>query len=130
MGANVGNLQGILGLGLDYLDSVRMVTANGELVEASKTENADLFWGVRGAGFSFGIVTSATFSLHENVNGGMLTSMDLLFPGSANTTVYEALKTYDNEISDELTLNIASSYNQTSGQVRAHKEIRLRIIGR
>lgn len=103
---------------MDYLDSVRMVTANGELLEASNTQNVDLFWGMRGAGANFGIVTSATFNLHDNVNGGKLTSIDLLYPGSANTTIYEALKTYDDNIPNELTLNIASVYNQTSQQVR------------
>ncbi|KAI9684236.1 MAG: hypothetical protein M1822_005709 [Bathelium mastoideum] len=114
LGGTVGNLQGILGLGLDYLDSVRMVTANGDLVEASQTQNADLFWGMRGAGVNFGIVTSATFRLHDNVNGGNLTSVDFLYPGSANATIYEALKTYDDDIPNELTLNIASQYNETS----------------
>lgn len=96
-----------------------MVTANGELIEASKTQNADLFWGMRGAGANFGIVTSATFNLHDKVNGGNLTSIDLLYPGTANTTIYEALKTYDDDIPNELTINIVSVYNQTSGQVCA-----------
>ncbi|RDW58819.1 hypothetical protein BP6252_13295 [Coleophoma cylindrospora] len=116
MGGTVGYLQGVLGLGVDYLDSVRLVTATGDLVEASKTNNSELFWGIQGAGHNFGIVTSATFHLHDNVNGGMLTSMDLLYPGSANTTIYEALKSYDDDIPDELTLNVASAYNATSGQ--------------
>jgi hypothetical protein len=116
IGGTVGNLQGILGLGVDYLDSVRLVTASGDLVEASKTKNADLFWGIQGAGHNFGIVTSATFHLHDNINGGKLTSMDLLFPGSANKTIYEALKTYDNNIPNELTLNVAAAYNATSQQ--------------
>lgn len=125
LGATVGNLQGILGLGLDYLNSVRMVTANGEIVEASETKNADLFWGMRGAGANFGIVTSATFKLHENVNGGNLTNIDLLFPGSANTTIYEALRTLDNDIPDELTINIYSMYNRTSAQVRSSRWVYL-----
>jgi hypothetical protein len=116
IGGTVGNLQGVLGLGVDYLDSVRLVTASGDLVEASKTKNAELFWGIQGAGHNFGIITSATFHLHDNVNGGKLTSVDLLFPRSANKTVYEALKTYDNNIPNELTLNVAAAYNATSEQ--------------
>jgi fumiquinazoline A oxidase len=111
-------MQGILGLGLDYLESVRMVTAAGDLVEASKTQNADLFWGMRGAGANFGIVTSATYRLHDNLNGGQLTNVDLLFPGTANATIYKALQTYDDKIPDELSINIASTFNQTSGEVR------------
>jgi len=85
-------------------------------VEASKTKNAELFWGIRGAGHNFGIITSATFRLQDNVNGGKLTSMDLLYPGSANTTIYKALKTYDKNIPNELTLNVFSAYNATSQQ--------------
>lgn len=119
LGGTVGVLQGILGLGVDYLDSVRMVTAAGELVEASTTQNADLFWGMRGAGANYGIVTSATFNLHDNVNGGNLTSIDLLYPGSANTTLFEVLKSYDDDIPSELTLNVVSAYNQTSAEVCA-----------
>ncbi|KAL9074399.1 MAG: hypothetical protein Q9157_004402 [Trypethelium eluteriae] len=119
LGGTVGVWQGILGLGVDYLDSVRLVTAQGELVEASNTQNSDLFWGIRGAGANFGIVTSATFNLHDNVNGGNLTSIDLLYPGSANATIFEALKTYDDEIPNQLTLNIGSVYNRTNGQVLA-----------
>ncbi|ELR03672.1 hypothetical protein GMDG_06315 [Pseudogymnoascus destructans 20631-21] len=116
LGGTIGVMQGILGLGVDYLDSVRMVTSNGEIVEASKTKHADLFWGMRGAGANFGIVTSATFHLHDLLNSGDLTSIDLLYPGSANATIYEALKTYDDDIPNELTINVASTYNQTSGQ--------------
>lgn len=116
VGGTVGNWQGILGLGVDYLDSVRLVTASGDLVEASKTKNADLFWGIQGAGHNFGIITSARFHLHDNINDGKLTNVDLLFPGSANKTIYEALRTYDDVIPDELTLNVATSYNATTGE--------------
>lgn len=112
----MGNYQGILGLGVDYLESVRIVTATGDLIEVSETKHADLFWGIRGAGHNFGIITSATFRLHELVNDGKLTSVDLLYPGSANKTIYEALASYDNGIPDALTLNVAAAYNATSGE--------------
>ncbi|PVH94013.1 FAD binding domain protein [Periconia macrospinosa] len=116
MGGTVGVLQGVLGLGVDYLESVRLVTATGDLIEASKTKNADLFWGIRGAGHNFGIITSATFRLHDLVNDGKLTSMDLMYPGSANKTIYEALQGYDNNIPNALTLNVIAAYNATSGE--------------
>ena len=49
------------GLSVDQLVSVDLVTADGEFVKASADENADLFWGVRGGGGNFGIVTEFEF---------------------------------------------------------------------
>ncbi|PWC06787.1 LLM class flavin-dependent oxidoreductase [Mycetocola zhujimingii] len=53
------------GLTIDHLRSVEMVLADGSLVRASDTENPDLFWAVRGAGASFGIVTAFEFEVDE-----------------------------------------------------------------
>jgi FAD/FMN-containing dehydrogenase len=57
LGGGIGWLMRKYGLTIDQLRSVDLVTADGELVKASATENSDLFWGVRGAGGNFGIVT-------------------------------------------------------------------------
>jgi FAD/FMN-containing dehydrogenase len=64
LGGGIGWLQRKLGLTIDQLLSVDLVTAEGELVRASKSENPDLFWGVRGGGGNFGIVTEFEFRLH------------------------------------------------------------------
>jgi hypothetical protein len=64
LGGGIGWLQRKHGLTIDNLLSVDLVTAGGELVKASATENPDLFWGVRGAGSNFGIVTEFEFRLH------------------------------------------------------------------
>ena len=50
---------------VDSLRAVELVTADGEHVRASEDENSDLFWGIRGAGWNFGVVTSFEFDLHE-----------------------------------------------------------------
>jgi FAD/FMN-containing dehydrogenase len=59
-----GHLRRKYGLSLDNLLSVDIVTADGCLRTASETENADLFWAVRGAGSNFGVITSFEFRLH------------------------------------------------------------------
>jgi FAD/FMN-containing dehydrogenase len=64
LGGGIGWLMRKHGLTIDQLVSVDLVTAEGELVRASRDENADLFWGVRGGGGNFGIVTEFEFRLN------------------------------------------------------------------
>src|SRR6266481_7257 len=61
LGGGIGWLMRKYGLSIDQLASVDLVTAGGEFVTASADENADLFWGVRGGGGNFGIVTEFEF---------------------------------------------------------------------
>lgn len=53
------------GLTIDHVRAVDMILADGTMVRADETQNADLFWAVRGAGANFGIVTAFEFEVDE-----------------------------------------------------------------
>lgn len=64
LGGGIGRIGRKYGLACDNLLSVDLITADGQFLRASDTENADLFWGIRGGGGNFGVVTSFEFRLH------------------------------------------------------------------
>ncbi len=74
LGGGLGWLMGKHGLACDNVFSADVVTAEGKLVTANASENEDLFWGVRGAGANFGVVTSLEYQLHpvSEVLAGLL----------------------------------------------------------
>jgi FAD/FMN-containing dehydrogenase len=75
LGGGIGWLMGKYGLALDNLQSVELVTAEGQVLQASAEENPDLFWAVRGGGGNFGVVTSLEYRLFPvgpTVTGGLI----------------------------------------------------------
>jgi FAD/FMN-containing dehydrogenase len=75
LGGGFGYLTRRFGWTVDNLLEVEIVTANGQVRHASREENEDLFWAIRGAGANLGVVTSFTYRLHEvgpTVYGGLI----------------------------------------------------------
>ncbi|KAI2471392.1 FAD-binding domain-containing protein [Annulohypoxylon bovei var. microspora] len=98
IGAGVSPFQGYFSLMIDCLVSVRIVTANGGLVEASEKTNSDLFWGIRGAGANFGIITSATYQLHKAINDAQCFTADALYPANMQSAYFDVLQSFENKM--------------------------------
>ncbi len=101
LGGGYGWLGGKYGLACDNVLAVDVVTADGQLVTASASENADLFWGVRGAGANFGIVTSFEYQLRPvgPVLGGLV-----LYPMSQDKEVLRCFDEFARTCPDEVSL--------------------------
>lgn len=100
LGGGFGRLARRFGLALDNVRAVDIVTADGQLRHASAEENPDLYWGVRGGGGNFGIVTSFEFDLHpmeRTVIGG-----DRFFPLERAREVMAFYAEYSLSAPDEL----------------------------
>lgn len=75
LGGGLGWLMSKYGLALDNLLSVDLVTAEGQILNASAEEEADLFWALRGGGGNFGVAASFEYRLHPvgpSITGGLI----------------------------------------------------------
>lgn len=101
LGGGIGWLMRKYGLTIDQLLSIDMITAEGELVKASADENPELFWGVRGAGPNFGIVTDFEFRL--NPLGPDVMAGPVIWPMEKSAEVLRFYRDWITEVPDELT---------------------------
>jgi FAD/FMN-containing dehydrogenase len=100
LGGGFGWLLRKHGLSCDNLLSVDLVTADGRFLRASSTENPDLFWGVRGGGGNFGIITSFEFRVYPV---GMVLAGLLLYPFTKASAVLQFWRDYTASAPEELT---------------------------
>ena len=101
LGGGIGWLMRKHGLTVDQLMSVEVVTADGRSVTASESVNSDLFWGVRGGGGNFGIVTEFTF--HLNPVGPTVLAGLLLWPLERGHDVMRFYRDWCRDAPDDLT---------------------------
>ncbi|MCL4298870.1 MAG: FAD-binding oxidoreductase [Anaerolineae bacterium] len=103
LGGGYGWLGRKYGLATDSVRFFELVTADGRLLRASETENSDLFWGLRGGGGSFGIITGMEIKLYpvSTVYGG-----NLFYPLSMAKEVYARYRDWITSVPDELTSSI------------------------
>jgi FAD/FMN-containing dehydrogenase len=102
LGGGFGYLTRRWGWTADTVVGMEIVTADARLVRASKEENADLFWGLRGGGGNFGVVTGIDYMLYPvgpEIIGGMVA-----WPVSEAPRVLELYRTFAEEAPPELTL--------------------------
>ncbi|MFC4439537.1 MULTISPECIES: FAD-binding oxidoreductase [Natrialbaceae] len=99
LGGGFGWLTRKYGMTVDNLRSVDVVTADGELRHASETENPELFWGIRGGGGNFGVVTSFEFDLHEV--GPEVLAGPIVYPGEDATEVLRRVRDFNEDAPDE-----------------------------
>lgn len=100
LGGGIGHLIRKYGLTCDNLLSVELVTADGSVVRASSSENAELFWALRGGGGNFGVVTSFELALHPvgpTVLGGVV-----FYPGDQAAEVVAGWRDLVGNAPDEL----------------------------
>ncbi len=102
LGGGFGRLSRRFGLTCDNLLAADVVTADGRYLRASDTENSDLFWGLRGGGGNFGVVTSFDYQLHPL--DPMVLAGDVIWPFDQARDVLRFFADYSLEIPDELYL--------------------------
>ncbi|HCN98254.1 MAG TPA: FAD-linked oxidase [Leclercia sp.] len=100
LGGGFGWLSRKYGMTIDNLLSAEVITADGRQLNASESENADLFWGLRGGGGNFGVVTRFDFQLHPvgpNVLSGLI-----VFPFEQAKSVISQFARFTETMPEEL----------------------------
>jgi FAD/FMN-containing dehydrogenase len=113
LGGGLGHLMGRYGLTLDNLLQAEVVTASGDIVVADEKTNDDLFWGLRGGGGNFGVVTRFVFRLHDVPQ---LTAGLLIYDFARATEVLRAAREIVKDSPDELTPFFLFARDGASGE--------------
>jgi FAD/FMN-containing dehydrogenase len=100
LGGGLGHLVRKYGLACDNLLSVELVTADGSVIQASDSQNPELFWALRGGGGNFGLVTKFEFALHPV--GPIVLGGPIFYPGQEAVQVMHGWRGQLQGMPDEL----------------------------
>ena len=127
LGGGMGWLIGKHGLACDNVIAMDVVTADGRLLKASQQENPDLFWGMRGGGGNFGIVTSFEYRLHQlgPVFGG-----GVLYPVDQAREVLRFYRDFALSGPDELSTQVGRHLHPGGRSCHRCRRMLFRFIGR
>lgn len=117
IGGGVSRFQGTNGLLIDSIVSAEIVTADGQIMTASASENDDLYWAIRGAGQNFGIITSAVYSMPGQINKGQLFSADFVLSAEQNKSYYDLVQELEGTMPAELSTVSVAMWNETTQAV-------------
>jgi FAD/FMN-containing dehydrogenase len=109
LGGGIGWTMRKFGLACDNLVAADVVTADGQIVHASESENADLLWGLRGGGGNFGIITRFEFDLHPL--GPVIYAGPVFYPAEDAFDLLRAFREWSAGAPDEVTavVNLTSA---------------------
>lgn len=119
LGAGIGRLQGKYGYLNDNMVSIRLLLANGTVVTASKEQNEELFWAVRGAGHNFGIALEATYQVYPQLNNGQHYVVDYEFSLDKVEAVFKALNELSSPMPKEVAVFVIGRRLGHNGRVRS-----------
>jgi hypothetical protein len=105
LGGGLGRLTRLHGLTCDNVSSMEVITADGQMRHASESVNPELFWGLRGGGGNFGVVTSFEFKLHPF--DSTVTAGELLFPLDAAARAFDFASQYGATLPPEASIEMA-----------------------
>jgi FAD/FMN-containing dehydrogenase len=124
LGGGFGWLMGKFGSATDNLVEAEVVTADGRVLRASEDENADLFWGIRGGGGNFGVVTEFVYKLHPV--GPVITGGFCFWPLEMGLEVLKVFREVSETLSDDCSLVSALAsipappYDPVAGIIACH----------
>lgn len=95
IGGGLGNLLGMCGLGVDNMVEATLITASGDRITVSKNENPELWWGLRGAGGNFGVVSKLKVKSYKQFNGGVFWSGTVGFVARSEDEIGEIVRTLE-----------------------------------